>query len=234
MLDVSSSTPFAEEGRIEKIRYGTYLGAALAYLMLQQQDAVGLLTFSDHIHRIIPARSARTHLRILFSEMESALRGALSVEPRAPRNRTDVGPCLEQLADRTPRRGLMILISDLWDALRPDRVMRALKHFRHLQHEVVVFHLVDPLEERFDYRDETIFIDMETDERLAIQPWEIRKEYQKRLAERVDFTSVSAGRTRSRTSTSSPTHPSTLRSCATSRSAPGCTSRVLKNPLNPW
>ncbi len=186
MLDVSSSTPFAEEGRIEKIRYGTYLGAALAYLMLQQQDAVGLLTFSDHIHRIIPARSARTHLRVLFHEMESALRGALASEPKSPRNKTDVGPCLEQLADRTPRRGLMILISDLWDT-SPERVMRALKHFRHLQHEVVVFHLVDPLEERFDYRDETIFIDMETDERLAVQPWEIRKEYRKRLADRVEF-----------------------------------------------
>ncbi len=82
LLDVSSSTPFAEEGRIEKLRYGTYLGAALAYLMLQQQDAVGLLTFSDQIHRIIPARSARTHLRVLFGEMETALRGALASEPK--------------------------------------------------------------------------------------------------------------------------------------------------------
>jgi uncharacterized protein (DUF58 family) len=186
LLDVSSSTPFADEGRIEKLRYGTYLSAALAYLMLQQQDAVGLLLFSDKIHKIIPARSARTHLRVLFGEMENALRGALASGRKEDLRRTDVGPCLEHLADRTPRRGLMVLISDLWDA-NPERVMRSLKHFRHRQHEVVVFHLQDPREERFDYRDETVFIDMETGERLSLQPWEIRKEYRQKMEERVAF-----------------------------------------------
>jgi len=186
MLDVSSSTPFAEEGRLEKIRYGTYLAAALAYLMLQQQDAVGLLLFSDRIHKIIPARSARTHLRILFREMETELQGALGGGAKGEMRRTDVGPCLEELAECTPRRGLMILISDLWDT-NPGRVMRALKHFRHLQHEVVVIHLQDPREIRFDYRDETIFIDMETGERLSLQPWEIRKDYRRLMDERIEF-----------------------------------------------
>jgi uncharacterized protein (DUF58 family) len=186
LLDVSSSTPFADEGRIEKLRYGTYLAAALAYLMLQQQDAVGLLLFSDKIHKIIPARSARTHLRVLFAELEQGLRGALAAHRKEDLRRTDVGPCLEHLADRTTRRGLMILISDLWDA-NPERVMRSLKHFRHRQHEVVVFHLQDPREEKFDYRDETVFIDMETGERLSLQPWEIRKEYRQRMEERVSF-----------------------------------------------
>ena len=176
MLDVSSSTPFAEGDRIEKIRYGTYLAAALAYLMLQQQDAVGLLLFSDHIHKIVPARSARTHLRILFGEMEEALRVALAGGKRAEKHRTDIGPCLDHLADRIPRRGLMILISDLWDA-NPERIMRALKHFRHRQHEVVVFHLQDPREDVFDYRDESVFVDMETNERLSTTPWEYAREY---------------------------------------------------------
>ena len=80
----------------------------------------------------------------------------------------------------------MILISDLWDS-NPERVMRSLKHFRHRQHEVVVFHLQDPREERFDYRDETVFIDMETGERLSLQPWEIRKEYRQKMEERIAF-----------------------------------------------
>jgi uncharacterized protein (DUF58 family) len=197
MLDVSSSTPFSgDETRIEKIRYGTYLAAALAYLMLQQQDAVGLLLFSDHIHKIIPARSARTHLRILFAEMEVALREALgqSRKGEAPR-RTEIGSCLETLAERTPRRGLMVLISDLWDS-SPERVMRALKHFRHLEHEVVVLHLQDPREEKFDYRDETIFVDMETGERLSLQPWEVRKDYQRLMAERIDFYKRECGENR--------------------------------------
>ncbi|MBD3162031.1 MAG: DUF58 domain-containing protein [Candidatus Eisenbacteria bacterium] len=186
MIDVSSSTPFADEGRIEKIRYATYLAAALAYLMLQQQDAVGLLLFSDHVHKIIPARSARSHLRILFREMEAALRTALATGKNAPRHRTDVGPCLETLADRIPRRGLMVLISDLWDP-NPDRILRALKHFRHRQHEVVVFHLQDPREVRFDYRDETIFVDMETNARLNVQPWELRDGYKRLMEERIDL-----------------------------------------------
>ena len=186
MLDVSSSTPFADEGRIEKIRYATYLAAALAYLMLQQQDAVGLLLFSDHIHRIVPARSARTHLRVLFREMEGALRTALATDRKEKKHRTDVGPCLEMLADRVPRRGLMVLISDLWDP-NPDRILRALKHFRHRQHEVVVFHLQDPREVRFDYREESIFVDMETGDRLNVQPWELRDGYKGLMEKRIDL-----------------------------------------------
>jgi uncharacterized protein (DUF58 family) len=197
MLDVSSSTPFTgDDSRIEKIRYGTYLAAALAYLMLQQQDAVGLLLFSDRIHKIIPARSARTHLRVLFAEMETALREALGSSRKGEAlRRTDMGPCLDALADRTPRRGLMILISDLWDT-QPERVMRALKHFRHLQHEVVVLHLQDPREERFDYRDETIFVDMETGEKMSLQPWEVRKDYQRLMHERIDFYKRECGENR--------------------------------------
>ena len=195
MLDVSSSTPFAEGDRIEKIRYGTYLAAALAYLMLQQQDAVGLLLFSDHIHKIVPARSARSHLRILFAEMEEALRVALAGGKRAEKHRTDIGPCLDHLAGRIPRRGLMILISDLWDA-NPERIMRALKHFRHREHEVVVFHLQDPREDEFDYRDETVFVDMETGERLSVQPWELRKGYRQLMSERIDFYKKQCGMNR--------------------------------------
>lgn len=197
MLDVSSSTPFTgDDQRIEKIRYGTYLAAALAYLMLQQQDAVGLLLFSDRIHKIIPARSARTHLRILFGEMEMALRDAIAASRKGETlRRTDMGPCLDALADRTPRRGLMILISDLWDS-QPARVMRALKHFRHLQHEVVVLHLQDPREEMFDYRDETIFIDMETGERMNLQPWEVRKDYQRLMSDRIAYYKRECGQNR--------------------------------------
>ncbi|MDM7915647.1 MAG: DUF58 domain-containing protein [Candidatus Eisenbacteria bacterium] len=185
LLDVSSSTPFAEEGRIEKIRYATFLAAALAYLMIQQQDACGLLLFSDRIHKVIPARSARSHLRVLLKEMEEALRESLA-SPRKERRGTDVGPCLEQIAERTQRRGLMILLSDLWDS-KPDGVIRALKHFRHRQHEVVVLHLQDPKEERFDYRDESIFVDMESGERLNVQPWELRPEYLRLMRERIDY-----------------------------------------------
>jgi hypothetical protein len=71
--------------------------------------------------------------------------------------------------------------------------MRALKHFRHRQHEVVVLHLQDPKEERFDYRDESIFVDMETGERLSVQPWEIRDGYKKMMEERITYYAKECG-----------------------------------------
>jgi len=176
-----------EPAGLTKLRYGTNLAAALAYLMIQQQDAVGLLLFSDRIHRMVPARSARTHLRILLRELELEARRAATREPReAEPRQTRIGRCLSQLAERIPRRGLIILITDLWDAEQVE-VLAALKHFRYRQHEVVVFHLQDPAEAEFPYHEEGLFVDVETGETLNVQPWEIAKEYRRRNEARVAF-----------------------------------------------
>jgi uncharacterized protein (DUF58 family) len=160
---------YASEGRVSKFQYASYLAAALAYLMFSQQDAVGLLTFRDRVDKLIPPRSARGHLKLLLNELSS-------VEPGSG---TEMGKSLEKLAESVKRRGLILLLSDLMDD--PGSVIRALKHFRHRQHEVVVFHILDPFEIEFPFRQESGFIDMESGEELLTQPWEIASEYRNRF-----------------------------------------------------
>ena len=171
LLDVSGSMSYASPGQVTKFQYATYLSAALSYMMLMQQDAVGLLTFSDRIDQLIPPRAVSGHLKVLLRELERA-------EPSAT---TAMAGALHEMAERINRRGLVILMSDLMDD--PDQVMDALKHFRHKQHEVVVFHILDPYEIEFPFQQEASFIDVETEAELMTHPWEIGDEYRKRFAE---------------------------------------------------
>lgn len=177
MVDASSSMAYrSDEKYLTKLDYGTYLAAALAYLMIRQQDAVGLLTFDDDVRRFIPARSAGTHLRVLLGELSRLSRAS----EKAPTGRgTRIGRSLHHLADRLTRRGLAVLISDLMDS--PEEVLKGLQHFRHRKHEVVVFHVLDPAEVAFPFREETIFVDMESGQKLSTIPWEYAKEYRREV-----------------------------------------------------
>ncbi|MBD3236472.1 MAG: DUF58 domain-containing protein [Candidatus Eisenbacteria bacterium] len=179
LLDTSSSMAYRSSERLlSKLRYAVHLAAALSYLMIQQQDAVGLLLFDEQIRRFVPARSVPAHLRVLLGELARAAAdpGGDSAETR---RRTEIGRSLHYLADRITRRGLVVLISDLMD--RPENVMAGLKHFRHRQHEVVVLHLLDPAEVAFPFQDELVFVDMETGDRLSAVSWELAPEYRRRV-----------------------------------------------------
>lgn len=165
LLDASASMGYASPGRLTKLQYASYLAAALATLMLMQQDAVGLLTFRDRVEKIIPPRASRTHLKLILGELERT----------RPGSRTAMGSSLEHLAERIKRRGLVLLLSDLLD--EPSAVLRGLKHFRHRQHEVVVFHILDPYEITFPFRNESGFVDLETGQEITTQPWEIAEQY---------------------------------------------------------
>ena len=173
LVDASSSMAYrSDEKLLTKLSYGVHLAAALSHLMIRQRDAVGLLTFDEEIRRFIPARSAGSHLRVLLGELSRVVAGTKEL---ASGHRTRIGRSLHHLADRLSRRGLVILISDLMDA--PEEVLAGLKHFRHRQHEVVVLHVLDPAEIAFPFQEETVFIDMETTERLSTTPWEYAPEY---------------------------------------------------------
>ena len=168
LLDKSASMGFAGKG-ISKLRWGSLLAAALAFLMIKQQDAAGLVLFDDAIRELIPARSVRGQLYQVLRTLEHV----------QPSDRTKVSEALHAVAERLRRRGLCILISDLFDD--PEAVLRGLKHFRHRQHEVIVFHVLDDLERSFDYRDEARFVDLETQQEIRTQPWFIKREYQQRV-----------------------------------------------------
>jgi uncharacterized protein (DUF58 family) len=173
IVDGSGSMGYASDG-ITKLEYGCYLAASLAYLMLKQQDSVGLLIFDTKLRKYIPPRSVKRHLHVLLKELSQL----------AARDETDLGHSLHELARRVKRRGLIILISDLLDD--EERVVRGLKLFRHRKHEVIVFHVLDPYEVAFPFEHEVILRDMETDDEVPAVPWEIRSEYRERVASWID------------------------------------------------
>jgi uncharacterized protein (DUF58 family) len=169
IMDGSGSMGYSSDG-LTKLEYGSYLAASLAYLMLKQQDSVGLLIFDTKLRKYIPPRSVKRHLHVLLRELSDL--GAAA--------ETDLGESLHELAQRVKRRGLIILISDLLDD--EEKVVRGLKLFRHRKHEVIVFHVLDPYEVSFPFEHEVILKDMETGEEIPAVPWEVRREYRERVA----------------------------------------------------
>ncbi len=164
LLDASSSMSYASDG-LSKFEYGSTLTASLAYLMLKQQDAVGLITFSNRIEKMVPPMANPGHLFAILKELED----------RIPRGETSSGPVLQELAGSLKRRGIIILISDLLD--EPEEVMRGLKQLRSKGNDVMVFHLLDSDELEFPFEQPTLFIDLEEDTKLLTDPQAVRSAY---------------------------------------------------------
>ncbi|MCD6161006.1 MAG: DUF58 domain-containing protein [candidate division Zixibacteria bacterium] len=178
LLDASASMGY-KSGDISKLEYGSYLAAALSYLMLRQQDAPGLLVYDKKIRSYIPPKGASSHINNILKELSR-------IEPS---EKTDAAMAFHELADRTKRRGLIIVISDLFDD--PEKMLMGLKHFRHRHHEVIVFQILDPYERQFKYKAEARFKDMETGQLLLTNPHQIRQEYIERLEKFIEYFSRS-------------------------------------------
>jgi uncharacterized protein (DUF58 family) len=173
LLDVSASMGYAS-ATISKLEYGSYLAAALAYLMNRQRDAVGLIAFDDKIVKMLPASARSGHLTSLLVTLERLQLGA----------RTDVAKPLKDLAEAIRRRGLIVLISDLLD--EPERVLQGLKHFRYRGTEVIVFQILDPAELRFPFEQAARFRDVETAEEVLAVPAAVREDYLKAITDLVE------------------------------------------------
>ncbi|UCE65476.1 MAG: DUF58 domain-containing protein [Candidatus Zixiibacteriota bacterium] len=178
LLDASNSMGYKSDG-ITKLEYGSYLAASLSYLMLRQQDAPGLLVYDQKIRSYIPPKGARSHINPILRQLNNTL----------PSSKTDASVAFHELAERVKRRGLIIVISDLLDD--PEKMVLGLKHFRHRQHEVIVFHILDPYERNFAYKSEARFRDMETGKELLADPWQIRGDYISRLGDHLGWISKS-------------------------------------------
>ena len=166
IIDQSLSMNYASN-KTSKLEYAKLLSASLGYLMLKQQDAVGLTLFDDRIRVNIPARSKRSHLNVILSKMEKIKAGP----------ETRMAPVLHSTAEVIKKRGLIILISDLFD--NQEEVLSGLQHFRYKGHEVIVFHIMDPQEMKLDFSQRTRFRDMESGEEIITDPWHIQKDYQR-------------------------------------------------------
>lgn len=174
LLDTSGSMAYRYEARITKLEYASYLTAILAYMMTRQQDSVGLTTFDTAIRLDMPARSSPRHFNEMMEQLEAI----------KPVGTTRIAATLHKLANRFKRRCLIVLISDLYD--EPEEVIRALHHFRHRRHEVILFHVFDKAELEFPFRDVVAFHDLETDERIQVDPAYVRDVYVEQLKQFVD------------------------------------------------
>jgi uncharacterized protein (DUF58 family) len=175
IVDASRSMDYASKGNLKKFEYASYVAAALSFMMIEQRDAVGLTLFDEGIRVSLPPRATRSYLKEILKELESA----------KPANKTGTSASLNLIAEQIKRRGLVIVLSDLFD--KPESVMTALKHFRHKGHEVIVMQILDPLERSFAFEGDAIFKDLETQEELMTQPWHIQKAYQQSMQEFLDF-----------------------------------------------
>ena len=174
IIDQSLSMAY-KSSSISKLEYAQILAASLGYLMIRQQDAVGLTLFDNKIRTNIPPRSKKSHLNVLLAQMQNI----------KPGPETLIAPILHKTADAIKKRGLIILISDLFDD--PEKILSGLQHFRYKGHEVVVFHIFDPQEISLEFSNRTRFQDMETGEIIITDPWHIQKEYQKSIRQFCDY-----------------------------------------------
>ncbi|MGH7500204.1 MAG: DUF58 domain-containing protein [Longimicrobiales bacterium] len=162
LLDISKSMNYASKG-ISKLDYGKFLGASLAYFSNQQRDRVGLVTFDQDIAAFVPP-SAK-HLNVVLHEIDRA----------KPARSGSLGPALQRAAGTLNRRGILVLISDLYE--EPDQVFEAVKPLRFKGNDLIVFHVLDPAEIEFPFEGASSFEDVETGERIPVVPETQRERY---------------------------------------------------------
>ncbi|MBN2143309.1 MAG: DUF58 domain-containing protein [Candidatus Aureabacteria bacterium] len=165
LLDTSESMNFSGGFGLTKLTYGTYLCAALAYLINKQQDQVGLVTYNNKITRILPPRHHPDHMARMINNLSS-----IQAE-----GKTHTSAVLQDLAERIQKRSLLILISDLLDD--PETVLRSVGQFRFRKHEIMVFHVLDNAEWIFPYKQMSTFVDMETHQKITVDPIALRMDY---------------------------------------------------------
>ena len=178
LLDASASMGYRHSGPMTKLEYACYIAATLAYLMMVQQDAFGLIVYGERVRLNIPPRQGRGHLRIVLEQLENV----------RPEGQTDLARTFHELAETMKRRALVVVLSDLFAGTGPDTapLVDALGHFRHKKHEVVVFHILDQAELSFPFRDAGQIENMETGFTIASDAEAVRSHYLQELAAYLD------------------------------------------------
>jgi uncharacterized protein (DUF58 family) len=173
LLDTSGSMGYepTDDARLGKLTYGSYLGAALAFLVNRQQDAAGLVTFDSEVQSFVPPQQGERHLRTIFSCLEDI----------QPGGDTDVSEVIGTVAERLPGRGIVVLISDCYG--EPEVSVEGVRHLVVRGQDVIVFHLLDHDEVTFPFKALTSFRDMESGQEVMSDPLKQRQEYLQRLEE---------------------------------------------------
>jgi uncharacterized protein (DUF58 family) len=174
LLDTSESMAYASGDNVSKLQYAQFIAAAIGYLVLQQQDSVGLATFDRGVGRYLRPSGQPSHLKELLHVMDAVPAGAKS----------DMGAVFHDLAERFKKRGVVVVLSDFFDD--PAKILAGLKHLRHRRHEVIVFHILDPAEVDFPFRETTLFKGLEGLPEVLTEPHALRKAYREELGAFLD------------------------------------------------
>ena len=169
LLDTSKSMDYSSGENVTKLNYSVILVAALSYLMIKQQDAVGLSLYSEKINKYFPPKSSRAYLQEILKSL-SAVNAS---------SKTNTAASLNSIAEKIKRRGLVIIVSDFFDDI--NSILTALKHFRYKNNEVIVFQILDPIERSFSFGSDAIFKDLETGAEMTTQPYQIQKAYREAM-----------------------------------------------------
>ncbi len=166
VLDTSTSMAYkGAESALSKRQYASIVAAAIASLLMRQRDAVGVTTFDNGVRQFVQPGSTSPHMRLLLELLKKT-----NSEPK-----TDLADTFHDLAERMKRRGLLIILSDLFND--PDTILKGLQHFRHRKHEVIIFHVLDRDELTFPFKETTIFEGMEGEAPITAEPNALRQEY---------------------------------------------------------
>jgi len=171
LLDVSRSMGFASQG-ISKLEYASYLGACLAYLSHRQRDRVGIVTFDSDVVNYVPASAKHFNVLLHTLDRAKAERPGRMIEP------------LKNIAEHFRRKSILALISDFYED--PDDLLEALKPYRVLGNDLVVFHVLDPAELTFPYSEASRFEDLETGEEVPVIPESFADQYRKLMREHIE------------------------------------------------
>lgn len=174
LLDVSASMDYTS-GSVSKLNYGITLASALAYFIMRQRDAVGLITFDDEVQEYIPAKCRQPHLMRILRTLAHVESG----------NKTNAVKPLSDLAASLHKKSMVILISDLLDD--EERVINTLQNLRGMGNDVIAFHLLDEAELKFPFNEASEFVDMENQETYITSPAAIREAYLENLNEYLSF-----------------------------------------------
>lgn len=172
-IDLSQSMDYTYRQQLTKLDYSICLAAALSYLMIQQQDPVGLVTFDTHLHASIPPRSRRGQLPTILSQL-TKLKSKIS-------GRTDLAASLSQMASMLRHRSLIMLMSDLLT----DEVsmLKSLRNLRHSGHDIIIFHVLDEAEVTFPFTGNIELVDPETGERQSVNATDAAVDYRRTVDE---------------------------------------------------
>jgi uncharacterized protein (DUF58 family) len=173
LVDVSNSMRYGN-GHLNKYEYACTVASSLAYLVLRQQDAVGCVAFDERVRTKVPTRSKRTHIMSVVQ----------SLDVTQPADKTDMYGILRSVAEEYPRRGMMVLVSDL--LVNPQSVLRGLKLLRQRGHDVMVFHVLDDDEIDFPFSGPTRFEGLESLDYLNCNPRALREGYLAALNQYLD------------------------------------------------